>query len=136
MFRVGRTFYFEAAHRLPLHDGKCKEMHGHSYKVQIVLAGKQLMVEGPKSGMLVDFGTIKRLMSKTIATYDHSVLNDLEPFNLKPPKRPPTAENLCSVIAVALQWDIAQLFDESFGIVLDSVKVWETRDSFAEWSRE
>jgi len=79
--------FFEAAHQLPdsedLVSKKCCNLHGHTYKVKIVLSGK---VE--KSGMVVDFGIIKNIISEL----DHKFLNDI--FG----KIPTTAENIAKWI--------------------------------------
>ena len=51
MFRLEKEFSFEASHQLPLHDGKCARLHGHSWKGRIIIEGEELATTGPKSGM-------------------------------------------------------------------------------------
>ena len=71
---VRRKFEFEAAHRLPNHPGKCRELHGHSYK---------LWIEGerpvdPESGMAIDFSDLKKVVRGCIVDrLDHRYVNDL-----------------------------------------------------------
>jgi 6-pyruvoyltetrahydropterin/6-carboxytetrahydropterin synthase len=77
MFTLTKEFRFEAAHKLPSHDGKCARLHGHSWKMRVVLAGDRLVTEGPKKGMLKDFGDVsagvKPLLEQCL---DHHYLND------------------------------------------------------------
>ena len=70
--RVRRRFRFEAAHELPRHPGKCRNLHGHSYELYVV-------VEGPvdaDSGMVVDFSDLKKAVRReVIEPLDHEYLN-------------------------------------------------------------
>ncbi len=71
---VRRTFEFEAAHRLPEHPGKCRELHGHSYRLVVAV---ERAVE-PRSGMALDFGDLKRVVARDVLELvDHRNLNDL-----------------------------------------------------------
>ena len=75
-FRLEKDITFEAAHHLPLHDGKCKRVHGHSWKGTIVVEGKTLIKSGAKSGMLQDYGDIKAAVQHLLDGYlDHHDLN-------------------------------------------------------------
>ncbi len=89
---VVRRFEFQAAHRLPNHPGKCRELHGHSYKLEV-------RCEGPvesKSGMVMDFSVLRQVVEQhVLEPLDHTLLNDrLEN---------PTAENLAVWIWERLQ---------------------------------
>ena len=70
---VRRRFEFEAAHRLPHHPGKCRELHGHSYRLVVC-------VERPvdaQSGLAIDFGDLKRVVNESVVDrLDHRYLND------------------------------------------------------------
>jgi 6-pyruvoyltetrahydropterin/6-carboxytetrahydropterin synthase len=72
--RIRRRFRFEAAHHLPHHPGRCRELHGHSYELVVT-------VEGPvaePSGMVVDFSDLKRATREAVVDrLDHRCLNDL-----------------------------------------------------------
>lgn len=54
MFRLEKTFRFEASHQLPKHDGKCARLHGHSWVGRVVIEGPDLIGDGAKAGMLQD----------------------------------------------------------------------------------
>jgi 6-pyruvoyltetrahydropterin/6-carboxytetrahydropterin synthase len=68
VYRLEKKFRFEASHQLPQHDGKCRRLHGHSWVGTLILEGDDtdLVVGGPKSGMLVDFGDVSRLLSDVL----------------------------------------------------------------------
>jgi 6-pyruvoyltetrahydropterin/6-carboxytetrahydropterin synthase len=73
---LSRTFRFEAAHRLTrVPEGhKCGRLHGHSFKVDVVIAGPV----DPATGWLIDFGDLKRLLAPVIDRLDHQYLNEIE----------------------------------------------------------
>ena len=72
--RVRRRFRFEAAHRLPRHPGKCRELHGHSYELLVVV---ERPVD-PHSGMAIDFTDLKRLVRREVVDrVDHKDLNEI-----------------------------------------------------------
>jgi 6-pyruvoyltetrahydropterin/6-carboxytetrahydropterin synthase len=67
-------FAFSSAHRLPYYDGACSRMHGHNYRLQVVVEGKV----DPRTGMIEDFEVIRRrVWEAAIAQCDHHNLNDL-----------------------------------------------------------
>lgn len=71
---VRRRFRFEAAHRLPRHPGKCRELHGHSYELVVAV---DRPVE-PASGMAIDFSDLKRTVhDHVVEPLDHKLVNDL-----------------------------------------------------------
>jgi len=77
MFQLSKSFTFEAAHMLPKHDGKCRRLHGHSWKMRVVISGESLHREGPKSGMLIDFADISNKVKRLVyEKLDHHYLND------------------------------------------------------------
>lgn len=87
-----RRFEFEAAHRLPRHPGKCKELHGHSYRlfVQVDRAVDEA------SGMVIDFSELKAIVKDCIVKrLDHTYVNDLI--------ENPTAERMAQWIWTELQ---------------------------------
>lgn len=105
---IFREFTFEAAHRLPhVPDGhKCARLHGHSYRVQVHVAGDV----DPASGWVMDFGDIKRAFRPLHEQLDHYYLNDVAGLEN------PTSENLARWI-----WD--RLIDQ---LPLSAVTVRET----------
>ena len=116
--KVGKTFTFEAAHFLPGHP-KCGQMHGHSYKVEVIVDGKI----DEETGMVIDFGILSKVMEPIIRSLDHKVLNEVLDKGVVP-----TAENLVLVIEERV---LAGLLHRRMdGRV--RVKVWETATSWAE----
>ena len=111
--KVGRVFYFDAAHYLPSYKGKCERLHGHTYKLEVVVKG-----DIRKDGMLMDFNELKEVVNSSILDLlDHSNLNDLF--------ENPTAENIAS-------WILNELKKE---IPVYSVKLWEGHGKWVEVCR-
>lgn len=72
--RVRRSFDFEAAHRLPLHPGKCRDLHGHSYRLRVTV---DLPVDR-ETGLAIDFADLKRIVRvEAVDRLDHTYVNDL-----------------------------------------------------------
>ena len=69
---------FDSAHYLEGYDGKCARMHGHTYKVQICVAGTKL---DEQFGMLMDFKDMKKALNALVEKLDHQVLNDVLDFS-------------------------------------------------------
>ncbi len=86
MFEVMVEESFAAGHALRGYKGKCENVHGHNYKVRVVLAGEQL----DSVGLLYDFVALRRLIAEIIRGLDHRFLNDLPPFT----DINPSAENI------------------------------------------
>jgi 6-pyruvoyltetrahydropterin/6-carboxytetrahydropterin synthase len=71
-----KTVRFEAAHHLPHHDGKCRRVHGHSWEAVIEVRGRSLWQDGPKTGMVMDYGEISQAVDPIWEDYlDHHDLN-------------------------------------------------------------
>ncbi len=77
MFRLTKTFAFEASHQLPYHAGRCRNLHGHSWKCSLVVEGDRLVEDGPSAGMLMDFGDLGRVTRGLHDRLDHTHLNDM-----------------------------------------------------------
>jgi len=86
MFEVTVEESFAAGHALRGYQGKCENVHGHNYKVRVVLAGETL----DSVGLLYDFVALRQQMAEIIRGLDHHFLNDLPPFNTINP----SAENI------------------------------------------
>jgi len=110
---VTKLFEFEAAHKLDIPTaGKCQRLHGHTYKLEISVAGDI----NPETGMIVNFSDLKKFVNdEIIEKFDHFYLNDL--FSL------PTAENMGDWI-----WDKV----EASGFNICRLRLWETSDSYFE----
>ena len=73
-YLISKEIEFDAGHRVPLHESKCKNPHGHRYRLKVEIEGK-LITEGPESGMVRDFSIVKQLMMERIHdVYDHSFI--------------------------------------------------------------
>lgn len=108
---VSKDFYFESGHRIPGHE-KCGCIHGHSYRLRIVCEGSV-----KDNGMVIDFSVIKKTVQESVVDkLDHKYLNDVAGLEL------PTAELMCAWIVDKLQGKLP----------LKAVRVWETKDSYAE----
>ena len=76
MFEVTVEQTFAAGHALRHYKGKCENVHGHNYRVQVTVEGEKLN----RIGLLVDFVELKRVVRHTCERLDHQFINDLEPF--------------------------------------------------------
>jgi 6-pyruvoyltetrahydropterin/6-carboxytetrahydropterin synthase len=90
MFELSVEDSFDAAHALRDYKGPCENLHGHTWKVQVSLEGKNLN----EIGLLEDFKTIKNNLRKALLEFDHKFLNDLKPFETENP----SSENLAKII--------------------------------------
>ncbi len=74
---IYKEFRFEAAHRLPHHDGKCCRLHGHSWLGRVYVKGNQLIKDGSKQGMVLDYGDLKKYIQPLLDDFlDHYYLNE------------------------------------------------------------
>ncbi len=143
IIRIEKTFDFEMAHALDDHDGKCKNIHGHSYVLKVCLTGLPIQQEGhPKNGMVMDFGDLKKIVSTRIVDrFDHAlVLWDRSPFvtdeirnnqqKLITVDFQPTCENLLGLFAEWLMNDLPNT------VKLHHLELRETATSLAQWYAE
>lgn len=77
---ISKKWTFDAAHRLPNHDGKCAREHGHTYTVTVRVEGEPAPVDGrPSEGMVCDFAMLDRVWKKLEPMLDHQHLNETTP---------------------------------------------------------
>jgi 6-pyruvoyltetrahydropterin/6-carboxytetrahydropterin synthase len=115
MFEVTVEQTFAAAHALRNYKGSCENVHGHNFKVQVVLAGETL----DEAGLLVDFIDVKNLMGEVMARLDHQNLNEIPPFDV----RNPSAENIAEYFCTEMSNGLA---NTPVPVRIREVKVWET----------
>lgn len=141
IIRVTKEFGFEMAHALWEYDGPCRNVHGHSYKLFVTLAGTPVEEPGnPKNGMVIDFGDLKRIVKRGVVDlFDHTVLvssreagDRLDALkkmfgNVVVVDYQPTCENLVADIAFRIQGMLPD------GVRLHNLKLYETATSYAEW---
>ncbi|MDB4584415.1 6-carboxytetrahydropterin synthase QueD [Draconibacterium sp.] len=139
--RITRKFHFEMAHALYAYDGPCKNIHGHTYNLEVTILGEIRNEQGhPKDGMVMDFGNLKKLVKwKIVNVYDHSlVINSVvSKEHIDALKNTterlivvdfqPTSENMVVYFAEILQQDLAS------NVSLFSIRLYETATSYAEW---
>jgi len=106
--RLGITEYIDCAHFLPGHP-KCGQIHGHTYKVEVVIEGEN------SSGMIVDFNELKGQTREVLQKYDHRNWNDVLAF--------PSVENICELLSRQLRERIRFPF---------VIRVWEGHGKWAE----
>ncbi|MDH2926297.1 6-carboxytetrahydropterin synthase QueD [Lonepinella koalarum] len=137
MFKVSKEFSFDMAHILDGHDGKCQNLHGHTYKLQVEVSG-DLVANGAKKGMVIDFTDVKTVVKKAILDpMDHAfiydtnspreckianLLNELDSKTFGIPMRT-TAEQMARFI-------FNQLKNE---LPISAIRLWETPTSFCEY---
>lgn len=120
---VTKRFTFEACHFLPQHLGLCNRLHGHSYMMEITVSG-EIKECGEEKGMIIDFSRLKDIINRNVVReFDHSKLNDSLDN--------PTAENLANYV-----FDVMDIILSALHVTLEKVRIWETRDSYAEVIRE
>jgi 6-pyruvoyltetrahydropterin/6-carboxytetrahydropterin synthase len=99
---VSKEFKFEAAHRLPHHDGKCVRLHGHSWVARVFVRGFALHPGGPKTGMVLDYSDLKALVQPIVDRHlDHWYLNESLP-EIESPTSEAIAEWLFNVVKTEL----------------------------------
>jgi len=134
---VVRGFTFESAHFLPDYVGKCRNFHGHSYILDIGISG----LVNETSGMVVDFGMIKRMVNPIIEELDHHLLNEVGYHHF--PSDMPTAENMVMWMKTELELELYLFLlsadakiSQWQDIKLESIRLYETAHNYAEWRRQ
>jgi 6-pyruvoyltetrahydropterin/6-carboxytetrahydropterin synthase len=122
MFQVSVEETFSSGHALRGYKGKCENVHGHNYRVQVSLEGPEL----DNIGLLVDFTHLKQIVREIIKRLDHQFINDLEPFTMVNP----SAENLAKYFYDEVS---AQLKTLPAGARVTETIIWETDTSSARY---
>ncbi|MDP2046151.1 MAG: 6-carboxytetrahydropterin synthase QueD [Deltaproteobacteria bacterium] len=123
MYEVKIVTQFAAAHRLENFNGKCESLHGHNWKVEVVLGGKDLN----GAGLLMDFGVVKARTKEVLEEIDHKYLNELAAFQ----DRNPSSENLASYLYERL----GAILNRD-GVTVRRVNVWESDTSCASYYQD
>ena len=113
MFEISVEYTFAAGHALRGYKGKCENVHGHNYKVQVMVGGDQL----DSTGLLLDFVELRATIKGLVERLDHRFLNDLEPFD----RLNPSAENLAKYFYDELAPKVRER-----GQQIEAVRIWET----------
>jgi len=115
MFEVAVEQNFASAHALRNYKGRCENVHGHNWKVQVVIEGEKL----DATGMLVDFLDVKSFMGEVLDRIDHQFLNEIPPFDVVNP----SAENIAEYFYQQLNGKLA---GTPVPVRIREVKIWET----------
>jgi len=113
MYKLKIITSFAAAHNLMHYQGECENLHGHNWKVEVIVTAKKL----DKAGLGIDFKVLKAETISLLKTLDHKYLNELSPFM----ELSPSSENIARYLYYALG---ERLNDDN--IAIDMVTVWES----------
>jgi 6-pyruvoyltetrahydropterin/6-carboxytetrahydropterin synthase len=123
MYEVKIVTQFAAAHRLENFKGKCEDLHGHNWKVEVFLVGNEL----DQTGLLMDFGVVKARTKQVLEEIDHKYLNELAAFQ----DCNPSSENLARYLYERL----GSIFNRA-GVKVRRVDVWESDTSCASYYQD
>jgi 6-pyruvoyltetrahydropterin/6-carboxytetrahydropterin synthase len=115
MFEVAVEQSFASAHALRNYKGRCENVHGHNWKVRVVIEGEKL----DATGMLVDFLDVKSRLGEILDRIDHQFLNEIPPFDVINP----SAENIAEYFYQQLTGKFAET---PVPVRIREVKIWET----------
>ena len=142
MLQITKIFCFEMAHAVHGNPGACKNIHGHSYQLEVTIAADTNEIHYlPAPGFILDFKELKKMVvANIIDVFDHKLLlstDFLQEFpalhsleNLVKWQVEPTAENLLIFMRCKLEENLPA------EVNLVALKLYETKDSFAEWISE
>ncbi|PKN53090.1 MAG: 6-carboxytetrahydropterin synthase QueD [Deltaproteobacteria bacterium HGW-Deltaproteobacteria-13] len=116
MFEVTIIKSFSAAHLLAEIGGKCEELHGHNFKVEITVAAEKLN----SNGLLIDFRFLKKVLGEILEDVDHKHLNALTAFT----GINPSAENIAKYICDKMETKV-----KTAGVNVVRVKIWESENA-------
>lgn len=116
MYRLRIESHFDAAHKLEGYNGKCSQLHGHGWKVEVFVTGEKLN----NIGILMDFKSLRKKLKKIIKKIDHRFLNDFKEIGN------PTSENISRYI-------YQNLNNLPKTVKLEKVRVWEMPEAWCEY---
>lgn len=118
MYELMVELHFDAAHRIVESGGRCERLHGHTWKVEVFIQGKEL----DERGLVIDFAELKEIASRQVRELDHQYLNEVLPgMN-------PTTENIARYLFQKLQGEM-----DLERVKVSRVRVWEARDACASY---
>jgi 6-pyruvoyltetrahydropterin/6-carboxytetrahydropterin synthase len=118
MFELKVVSHFAAAHQLTELGGPCERLHGHNWKIEVLVSGRQL----GKDGLLIDFKRIKKSTEEVLEGLDHRFLNELPPFR----EESPSSENIAKYIFQCLAKSL-----DSETVKIAAVTAWESESASA-----
>ncbi len=135
ILRLTKQFDFQMAHALSGYDGKCRNLHGHNYRLLVTVEGQPIANSADaKNGMVMDFSDIRRVvMQLVVEPFDHalvvphgSAFEHIEETKLIVTDFQPTCENLLIHFATLLDGKLPD------GVSLYCLRLYETESSYAE----
>lgn len=140
MYILKTSAEFDSAHFLAGYNGKCANIHGHRWKIEVCVSEEALIAEGEKRGMVIDFGDLKREVRTLADSFDHALIYETgslkaatlaalrdEDFRLIEVSYRPTAENFAR--------DFYEVLTQK-GLPVKSVTVYETPENCAIYEEE
>ena len=121
MYRLMIKTSFAAAHNLINYQGDCENLHGHNWRVEVVVAAKEL----DKAGLGIDFKILKKQTNSLLDELDHKYLNDLTPFK----NNSPSSENISRYLFERLSETL-----DNENITVEKINVWESENACASYS--
>lgn len=120
MYELTVESSFAAAHQLQGYEGSCERLHGHNWKVQVIVRADQL----DKIGLVIDFKVLKKTLGTYLAILDHNNLNELSAFK----DENPSSENIA-------RWLYQKLSEDTTlqGIEVTRISVWESEKACASY---
>lgn len=118
MYELTTETTFAAAHQLRGYGGKCENLHGHNWKVQIHVIAESLN----DIDIAIDFNDLKRMANEVVGPLDHSFLNDKFPFT----EKNPSSENIARYIYDGMKKKVNNEY-----VRLTAITVWESESSSA-----
>lgn len=133
--KIAKEFHWEMGHRLPFHKGKCVNLHGHTYRLQVIVSGTE-----DESGLVIDFYDLKRIINPVIEMLDHSFMvstKDTELVRLfKGFETKIVLVDFHSTVENIAKYLLQEISSAGLPGNIDevTVRVYETTDSYAEAS--
>lgn len=124
MYKLMIETSFSSAHQLRGYKGKCENIHGHNWKVQVYVASEVLN----EIDLVIDFHEMKSMTSEIISKLDHTLLNNVFPFT----EKNPSSENIARWIFESLREKLAKYSE----IKVSAVTVWESATASATYYEE
>ncbi len=116
MHRISKDFTFSAAHAIRGHTRGCQNLHGHNYRVRVHVAASTL----DALGMVVDFADLKAMVQEIIGPFDHHVINEVPPFDVRNTTAELIAEHVFAEVAARLGAGV-----DAARVRVTRVEVWE-----------
>ena len=120
MYEITILAHFAAAHQIRHLHGRCEELHGHNWKIEVTVASRRL----GRKGIVLDFGVLKQEVAKVVKSLDHTYLNGLPYFS----KKEPSSENIAKYI-----FDQLVPVIRSYRVALKRVCAWESETAYASY---